>query len=196
MNIEDRRYVTWDGKFERPHLDDLATHDCMVCADGKLLSVQSLRRSVMEMGREPVLIFACESGNAAYEDEFDDGGGGVFTHFFLKVFKSNPAVTLRDLIRAINVEIVEAGYDQKCEVVCRAEFLDVAGLLPAPASREARAAINRSRDIDRKLAPTHDCPGIDGSDAERVLMLFDMCRTLSQETGRVDIGKFDEAAST
>jgi len=86
------------------------------------------------------------------EDEFEGGAHGVFSYFWMRVFKGfDDSRTFRQLLRELNDKVWQAGYPQKAEIVCLNELLDV------PID-----------EISKK-----------NSKGATWLMTFDMCRTYS-----------------
>jgi hypothetical protein len=191
MDLRTKRFVVWDGAVERTYIDDARFHDCMVCADFKLLSVQSLRRHVLELGHEPILIFACEAGKAAYEYDFHNEPGGAFSHFFQRVLEAERAIPLRELIRDVNREIKAAGFDQKCEVICLPDRLEDPLLSTDERICDPNYLVdNQQIGQGRRSNGRERCGSPGGA---KVVMMFDMCRTPSSgDRGSPDIGMFGE----
>jgi len=120
MTNKTTRYVVWDGITEKPYVET-DVDDCMVTHDMQLISVQKLRQEWIDKGLEPVIIFGCESGKTCLIDSRLPNS--VFTHFMLKHF--DWSTTLRKLISAVNQDALSEGYEQKAEVVCRSDLLDI-----------------------------------------------------------------------
>lgn len=120
----------------------------MVTHDMKLISIQEWRQKAIDKGLEPVVIFGCESGKTCAIDSRLPNS--VFTHFYLKHF--DWSTTLRKLIGTVNQDVWSEGYEQKAEVVCRPELLEL------------------------------QMKELEGNPERTVLlMLLDMCRTLPDE---------------
>jgi hypothetical protein len=109
-------YIIWDGTSITPYLPTKG-HDCVVLTDG-LISVQNLRRDCIVSGKEPIVIFSCKRDMPSYELQYQgQGWGGLFTQSMINVFY--PGITIKELIKQINIEMKKTGLDQVCEVICR-----------------------------------------------------------------------------
>jgi hypothetical protein len=123
---DDAQYVVWDGVEERPYVET-DVHDCMVTHDSELISVQKVRRQMINEGKEPVIVFACESGETCMEQAGKENS--VFTYFLIKHFSWSS--TLRNLVNKMNNDVWKHNYRQKAEVLCRADLLDTPlGIVP------------------------------------------------------------------
>ena len=90
------RYVVWNGStLTDYHWDGI--HDCAVCSDMRLISVQKVRQYFLSHGIEPIILFTCQRGQPALEvNTVDQGWRGLGSYCFLKVLAKNPAICIRE----------------------------------------------------------------------------------------------------
>lgn len=117
-------YVVWNGERESLYIEDETRHDCMVLADDPLISVQLLRKYMIQKGLLPVIVFSCESGTEAHEVDVSGQCFGVFSLCWAQVAQENPHSTFRDRVTSVNEAMQKRGVEQKCEIVCRQDVLD------------------------------------------------------------------------
>jgi hypothetical protein len=118
------RYVVWNGRKQKDYHWN-GSHDCAVTYDNHLISVQKVRQYFLRNGIEPVIEFTCQVGQSSVEVNIaDQGWRGIGSYCFSKVVAENPAITFRNLIRRMNDLIVEMGFDQVSEVICKYDLLD------------------------------------------------------------------------
>ena len=144
----------WDGLNEISYIEDSRYHDCMILSDGSYISVQKRRQEAINHGIVPTIVFACKRGEKAIEIEIQGKVVGAFSHYWKSMLIKNPDVTFRDAVRLVNQTMKQKCIRQKCEVVCRADVLDM-------------------KELDTSL------PG-----SEHMTMIFDMCRTPSKNTAQ------------
>jgi len=119
-------YVVWDGKILKRY-EPTEWHECIVCTDYRLISLQRHRLYVAEKGFEPIILFPCKIGEPTLEVNVPNDNGilqwnGLATYCRLKVF--NKIITTREFISQANLVAEGMGFDQVGEVLCREELLD------------------------------------------------------------------------
>lgn len=119
-------YVVWDGKVLKRY-EPTEWHDCIVCNDFRLISLQRHRLFVAEKGFEPIILFPCKIGEPTLEVNLPTDNGssrwnGLATYCRLKVL--NKIITTRELISRANLLAEDMGFDQVGEVLCKEELLD------------------------------------------------------------------------
>jgi hypothetical protein len=119
------KYVVWDGINEEPFTDDTTWHDCMISVDMELISVQKLRREMFTANVVPTMVFACKRNQASIVKRFDGEFKSVFSHFWLDIVNRIPMVTFRDAICLVNIAMQQEEVEQRAEVVCRIDILDM-----------------------------------------------------------------------
>lgn len=154
MKIRDK-YVVWDGITEEPYIDDPVWHDCMISVDMELISVQKLRRKMLKSDIVPTVVFACGSGHGSFEKQINGETRGVFSYYWNDLLRRDPDVTFREAIRLVNISIRAEEPEQRAEVVCRIDILDM---------------------------PVME---VSLPDKAHILMIFDMCRTKSDKGNRM-----------
>lgn len=127
-----KQYVVWNGSVERQHVEADLNY-AMVTSDFETVSIRELKSLLTrdDFPVEHILVFGCEPGGTCYST----GRGGAFTLAYLKHFAFSK--TLRKLITQVNGELEMGGYNQRAEVVCREDLLDV----PIKNSRVDRTAL-------------------------------------------------------
>jgi hypothetical protein len=140
MSNAAKDYIVWNGAAESLYVEN-DIHDCIVTDDLQTISVQAWRKELIDDGLEPIVLFACKAAGSS----ISTGHGGAFTLSYTKQF--TPQKTLRALVAEINDDVAHAGCEQRAEVICRADLLDV---------------------------PIDDLPKFAG--CATALMTFDMCR--------------------
>jgi hypothetical protein len=123
MNDHELPYIIWDGEKETAYLEN-EWHDCLITYDMDFVSIQSIRKMCIAKGIVPTLVLACKSGQAAMQGIIDGRGSGVFTHYWTKVWRQNPKITLRQAVSLTNRLIEDKGFTQCCETICRVDLLD------------------------------------------------------------------------
>jgi hypothetical protein len=119
------RYVVWDGETERVYRENPLWNDCVIAVDGRPISVQKVRSSMIQKGVVVTVVFACKRGQGAAEGTINGKNNGVFSHFWLTILENHPTVTFRDGIRLVNEFMKKKGFIQRSEVVCRSDILDM-----------------------------------------------------------------------
>jgi hypothetical protein len=153
--VEDK-YVVWDGITEEPYIENPTLHDCMITVDMELISVQKRRREMLRTNIVPTVVFACKGGQSAFEKKINDKGRGVFSYYWNDLLRRDPNVTFREAIRQVNVSMQNEGLEQRAEVVCRIDVLD----MPVD---------------DQALLPDKKA---------HLIMLLDICRTNAEKGNR------------
>lgn len=118
MPKKPNRRVVWNGQFQRPQVESDLDH-AMVTHDLETISIREYTALMNCDGVEHIYIFGCEPGGSC----LSTGHGGVFSLAIQEKFATWK--TLRDLISEINKDIAAAGYEQRAEVACRADLLDI-----------------------------------------------------------------------
>jgi hypothetical protein len=128
MKIGDN-YVVWDGINEEPFTEDtedILRHQCLITSDGGLISISELLAIVHKNSLVvPIIVFSCKNGQTATEKEFNGKPRGVFSYFWLAIFSRDPVVTFRDAISLVNIDMQQEGLEQRAEVICRIDVLDM-----------------------------------------------------------------------
>jgi len=119
------KYVVWDGINEEPYTNDTTRHDCIITLGGELVSVHKCRQEMLMSNVVPTVVFACKSDQGAVEREISGKTLGVFTHFFTDILERDPKVTFRDAICLVNIAMQQEGLEQRAEVICRIDILDM-----------------------------------------------------------------------
>jgi hypothetical protein len=148
-------YVVWDGINEEPFTDDTTWHDCIITVDMELISVQKLRREMFMPNVVPTMVFACKREQTAIVKRIDGKMKSVFSHFFCDILNRIPMVTFRDAICLVNIAMQQEEVEQRAEVVCRIDILN----MPV---------------MEASLP-----------DKAHMIMIMDMCRTKSDKGNRV-----------
>lgn len=112
-----KRYIVWNGSVQRPLVENDLSY-CVVTNDLGTISLRELKRMTRD-GTETVYLFGCKPRGSC----ISTGRGGVFSLAFANQFALWK--TLRDLVSDINEDAVASGYEQRAEVICRADLLDV-----------------------------------------------------------------------
>jgi hypothetical protein len=123
---EGDKYVIWDGINEEPFSKDKIGYLCIIDSNGEIVSISGIlpicpkNHPIL-----PIAVFSCKNGQASAEKKFGDKGNGVFTHYCNAVLRSNPDATFRDVISLVNIDMHQEGLEQRAEVVCRIDILDM-----------------------------------------------------------------------
>jgi hypothetical protein len=153
MMTEDK-YVVWDGINEEPYTEeteDILRHQCLVTIEGESLSVSEMLAVVRKNSVVvPAIVFACKNGQAAVERRIN-GEWRDFSYYWLALLKQDPTLTFRDAISRVNIVMYQEGLEQRAEVICRVDVLDM---------------------------PVED---VSLPDEIHLPMLMDMCRTKSEK---------------
>jgi len=125
MKIGDE-YIVWDGINEEPFTEDTIGHLCTITIDGELLSIPEIlaiaRKNPLVV---PIMVFSCKNGQAAVERKINGETGGIFSYFLCALLKRDPKVTLRNAISLVNIDMQQEGLEQRAEVICRIDILDM-----------------------------------------------------------------------
>ena len=116
-------YVIWDGCRLSAYLEPLQ-EDGIITNDMKLISRQRSRKLHISQGRKVIQFFSCKSDCSAYEIECNGYPQGLYTKCELDTIKSNPKITIRNLISATNTKLKSYDVEQQAEVVCPRFVLD------------------------------------------------------------------------
>ena len=73
----------------------------------------------------PTIVFSCKNGQKAAEKGFNGIPRGVFSYFCNDLLERDPKVTFRDAISLINIAMQQEGLEQRAEVFCRTDILDM-----------------------------------------------------------------------
>ena len=57
--------------------------------------------------------------------KINDGGGGAFSYFLNDILRRDPKVIFRDAISLVNFKMQQEGLEQRAEVICRSDILDM-----------------------------------------------------------------------
>ena len=125
MKIGDK-YVVWDGINEESFTEDMIGHLCIITTDGELLSISELLAIVHKNSLVvPIIVLSCKNGQTATEKEFNGKPRGVFSYYFWNLYRRDPKVTFRDAISLVNIDMQQKGLEQRAEVICRIDVLDM-----------------------------------------------------------------------
>lgn len=127
MKIGDK-YVVWDGNSEEPYTEDTIGDLCFITTVGELLSVSEMLATTQKNSRKPLvptIVLSCKNGQTSKEKNFDGKPRGVFSYFFFNLLKLDSNVTFRDAIGRVNFDIYQEGLEQRAEVICRSDILDM-----------------------------------------------------------------------
>ena len=123
--VKPQSYVVWDGKKEKDYQEDPLWHDCSLTIDMKFISVQKVRRWLIQEGLIPTVIFSCKRGQKAKEFAIKGKIVGVFSHHWFSLLIKNPSITFRDAVRLVNKTMKQKGIIQQSEIVCRSDILNM-----------------------------------------------------------------------
>ena len=128
MTTEDK-YVVWDGINEEPYTEeteDIFRHQCAIMINGETISVSEMlaiaRKNPLVV---PTIVFACKDGQAAVERRINGEWRGAFSYYWLALLKQDPTLTFRDAISRVNIVMYQEGLEQRAEVICRVDVLDM-----------------------------------------------------------------------
>jgi hypothetical protein len=124
------KYVVWDGIDEEPYTEeteDILRHQCLITIEGETLSVSEMLEVVHKNPLlVPTIIFSCKDGQAAVESERRiNGEWRDFGYYWLAVLKQDPTLTFRDAISRVNIVMYQERLEQRAEVICRVDVLDM-----------------------------------------------------------------------
>lgn len=120
------KYIVWDGVNEEPFTEDKIGHLCTIMFDGELLSISE----ILAIARKnplivPIMVFSCKNGQSSKEKNFDGKPRGVFSYFWNAIMDRDPYVTFRDAITLVNINMQQEDLEQRAEVFCRIDILDM-----------------------------------------------------------------------
>jgi hypothetical protein len=127
MKIGDK-YVVWDGNSEKPYTEDTIGHLCIIQIEGELCPISKILATFQKDYKKPlvpIIVFSCKNGLTATEKEFDGKPRGVFSYFCNALLRRDPKVTFRDAISSVNFDMQQEGLEQRAEVICRIDILDM-----------------------------------------------------------------------
>jgi hypothetical protein len=125
MKIGDK-YVVWDGINEEPFSEDIIGHLCIITCDSELLSISEVLETTHKNPLVvPIIVLSCKNGQAATEKEINGKPRGVFSYFWCAISRRDPKVTFRDAISLVNIDMQQEGLEQRAEVICRIDILDM-----------------------------------------------------------------------
>jgi len=120
------KYVIWDGINEEPFTEDKIGHLCTIMVDGKLFSISEILAIVRKKPQiVPIMVFSCKNGQSSKEKNFDGKPRGVFSYFWNAIMDRDPYVTFRDAITLVNINMQQEDLEQRAEVFCRIDILDM-----------------------------------------------------------------------
>ena len=73
----------------------------------------------------PIIVFSCKNGQAAAEKEINGKTRGIFSYFWFALLDRYPKMTFRDAISLVNIDMQQEGLEQRAEVICRVDILDM-----------------------------------------------------------------------
>ncbi len=123
------KYVVWDGINELPFTEDtgdILRHQCSIIFDGELISISEMLAIVHENPLVvPIIVFACKNGQASIEKKINGKPQSAFSYFWNALLKRDPKVTFRDAISLVNIDMYQERLEQRAEVICRIDILDM-----------------------------------------------------------------------
>ena len=95
-------------------------------SDGELISISEMLAIVHKNPLVvPIIVFACKNGQASTEKKFNGKPRGAFSYFWNALLRRDPKVTFRDAISLVNIDMQQEGLEQRAEVICRIDILDM-----------------------------------------------------------------------
>lgn len=127
MKIGDK-YVVWDGNDEEPFTEateDMLRHQCMIMSNGELISISEMLAVIHKNPLVvPIIVFACKDGQVS-KDGFNGKQRGPFSYFWNALLRRESEVTFRDAISLVNIAMQQEGLEQRAEVICRTDILEM-----------------------------------------------------------------------